>query len=352
MKKLYYLLLFIVMATVTVVSCDDEPLEGEFSATGDGSELGEPDPDSDTCAAAFEALQAAEVAFGAATEANFMQVCTSYATILQVTIDTCGDSSGNLQATLTSLGDCSVPDACLQAEVAANVALSALNNATDDNEEMLCLAYSAALGAQINACGDPSGSIQAIRDSLNCGGDCAAAQVATAEALELFNNVDGTDEMAFVEACGAYSMALQAEILACGDPDGDLEAIVQELGDCSLPEEDGPVRVVIDGVQTNFNTASVTIAGSLLSVVATDIDTGDTFTFDVVLSQTGENVMQNIELTVGGVIHTPLFTGDAAYINEITANDGTTIVGTFSGTFLNPAGAEVITTTGIIDIMY
>lgn len=351
MKKLYYLLLFIMMAAVTVVSCEDEPLEGEFSATGDGSELGEPNPDSEACATAFESLQMAEVAFGAATEASFTQVCSSYATNLQAAIDACGDNSGNLQATLASLGDCSTPDACLQAEAAANTAFGALNNATIDTEDMLCLAYSAAIGAQINACGDPNGNLQTIRDNLNCGGDCAAAEIAAAEALEVFN-ASGGDAMTFVEACGAYSIALQAQIIACGDTDGSLNDIVQELGDCSLPEEDGPVRVMIDGTQTNFNTAAVTISGSLLSVLATDVDTGDTFTFSLVLAQTGEGFLQSTELTVDSVIHTPLSSGDTPYINNITANDGTTIVGTFSGTFLSPTGGEVVTTNGIIDIIY
>lgn len=340
------------MAAVTVVSCEDEQLEGEFSATGDGSDPGEPDPDSETCQTAFDTLQAAEAAFSSATDANYTQVCSTYSIALQATIELCGDTSGSLQTTLSSLGDCSVPNACLQAEVAANAALGALNNATDDNEEQLCIAYSTALEAQITACGDASGNLQNTIDSLNCGGDCAAAEIASAEALELFNAVDPLDEMAYVEACGAYSMALQSQIDACGDTDGSLLAIVQDLGDCSPPEEDGPVRVVIAGTQTNFNTASVTISGSLLSVVATDIDTGDTFTFDIVLLQTGANVMQNTVLTVGGVVHNPSATGDTPFTNTITANDGMTIVGTFSGTFLNPTGGEVGTAMGIIDIAY
>ena len=105
-------------------------------------------------------------------------------------------------------------------------------------------------------------------------------------------------------------------------------------------------------VFTNFNTATVSISGSLLSVVATDIDTGDTFTFDIVLQQTGDNVMQNTILTVGGVVHTPSIEATTPFINSITANDGTTIVGTFSGTFTNPDNEEVLTADGMINIIY
>lgn len=352
MKKLQYLLLFIMMAAVTVISCEDEQLEGEFSATGDGSEPGEADPESETCQTAFDVLLTAEAAFAGATEANYTQLCTVYSTALQATITTCGDSSGMLQAILSSLGDCSTPDPCLQAEIAANAALGAFNNATDDNEEQLCIAYSTALTAQIEACGDPNGNLQATINSLNCGGDCAAAEIASAEAQEIFNGVDPLDEDAYTAACGDYSMALQTQIAACGDPDGSLLAIVQDLGNCSPPEQDGPVRVTIAGVFTNFNTAEVTINGSLLSVTATDIDTGDTFTFDIVLQQTGSNVMQNTELTLGGVVHTPSAAGEDPFENMITTNDGMMIVGTFSGTFLNPDSDQVITTGGIIDITY
>ncbi|WP_405226085.1 hypothetical protein [Dokdonia sp. Asnod1-B02] len=352
MKKLHVLFLFILMAAVTVVSCDDEPLEGVFSVTGDGSDPSEPDPDSETCQLAFDTLVAAQAAFSSATEANYSQVCGAYATAIQATIQLCGDASGTLQATLTSLGDCSTPDPCFQAETAANAALGAFNNATSDNEEQLCLAYSNALAAQIVACGDSNGNIQATIDALNCGGDCAAAQVASLEAQEIFNAVDPLDEDAYTAACADYSMALQAQIAACGDTDGSLTAIVQDLGDCSPPEQDGPVQVTVGDVFTNFNTATVSISGSLLSVVATDIDTGDTFTFDIVLQQTGDNVMQNTILTVGGVVHTPSIEATTPFVNNITANDGTTIVGTFSGTFTNPDNEEVLTADGMINIIY
>lgn len=337
---------------MTVVSCDDEPLEGVFSVTGDGSDPSEPDPDSETCQLAFDTLVAAQAAFSSATEANYSQACGAYATAIQATIQLCGDASGILQGSLTSLGDCSTPDPCFQAETAVNAALGAFNNATSENEEQLCLAYSNALAAQIAACGDTSGNIQATIDALNCGGDCAAAQVATSEAQEIFNAVDPLDEDAYTAACADYSMALQAQIAACGDTDGSLNAIVQDLGDCSPPEQDGPVQVTVGEVFTNFNTATVSISGSLLSVVATDIDTGDTFTFDIVLQQTGDNVMQNSILTVGDVVHTPSIEATTPFINSITANDGTTIVGTFSGTFTNPDSEEVLTADGMINIIY
>ncbi|WP_339847255.1 hypothetical protein [uncultured Dokdonia sp.] len=352
MKKLHVLFLFIMMVAVTVVSCDDEPLEGMFSVTGDGSDPSEPDPDSETCQLAFDTLVAAQAAFSSATEANYSQACGAYATAIQATIQLCGDASGTLQATLTSLGDCSTPDPCFQAETAVNAALGAFNNATSENEEQLCLAYSAALSAQIEACGDTSGNIQTTIDALNCGGDCAAAQVTTSEAREIFNAVDPLDEEAYTAACADYSMALQAQIAACGDADGSLNATVLDLGDCSPPEQNGPVQVTIGDVFTNFNTATVSISGSLLSVIATDIDTGDTFTFDIVLQQTGDNVMQNTILTVGDVVHTPSIEATTPFVNNITANDGTTIVGTFSGTFTNPDSEEVLTADGMINIIY
>ncbi|WP_396596128.1 hypothetical protein [Dokdonia sp. R86516] len=352
MKKLHVLFLFIMMIAVTVTSCDDEPLEGVFSVTGDGSDPDAIDPDSEECQTAFDVLAVTQATFSGATASNYAQACEAYSIALQATIAVCGDSSGELQSMLTSLGDCSTADPCLQARVATNVALAAFSNASSDNEEQLCVAYSNALSAQIAACGDADGNIQLTIDSLNCGGDCAAAQEATLVAQEEFNAVDTEDEDALIAACQIYTAALEEEIAACGDEDGSLTAILEDLGDCSSPARDGFVQGTVGGEFINFNTTNVSINGSLLSVVSTDMDRGDTFKFDIVLEQTGDNVMQNTILTVGGVVHTPSIEATTPFVNNITANDGTTIVGTFSGAFTNSDDEEVLTVDGVINIVY
>ncbi len=353
MKTIQSIFFFLCLSAAFLVSCENEQLEGEFSATGDGSVIGSPDPSSATCQEAFEVLTVAQVNFATATEANYANACGAYSAALQAVIELCGDSSGALQTTLTGLGNCTEPNACLQAQIASDAALTALNGATSENEQQLCEAYGAALSAQIAACGDPSGNLQTTIDTLNCGGECGVAQIATAEAQEIFDNVDGTDADAYTATCTDLFNALQSQIISCGDADGALQARIEVLGDCTPPEDDGPVRFTMtNGSQKNFNTASVSISGSLLTVVATDVSSGDVFVFDIVLQQVGDNVMQNTTITIDGVTYAATPSGSTPFVNTITENTGSVIVGTFSGTFTAMGGTTVLTANGILDIAY
>lgn len=58
---------------------------------------------------------------------------------------------------------------------------------------------------------------------------CALAAQNTAEAALAFLGVSNED---FSEVCNAYKTALEAQIAACGDEDGSLQGLIDELGDC------------------------------------------------------------------------------------------------------------------------
>ena len=224
----------------------------------------------------------------------------------------------------------------------------ALQNDPDNND--LCLAYKNALQNEIIACGDTSGDLQDIIDDLDCGEACIAAQETAEEAQIIFDAVDPLDEDAFIAACADYSLALQDVIDLCGDADGSLLTIVQELGDCSPPEPPGPLEVTIDGVFTNFNTAEVIVDGSTLNILAEDLDTGDTFVFNVVLLQTGVDVLQDEIMTLNLVDHFPLTSGETPFTNNVTINDGSQLTGTFSGSMEAADGTIIVLTNGTFDI--
>lgn len=63
-------------------------------------------PSCDDLAAATDA---AEQAYIGSTASNHNQLCNAYKTALQNEIAACGDPDGSLQAAVTALGDCSVP---------------------------------------------------------------------------------------------------------------------------------------------------------------------------------------------------------------------------------------------------
>ncbi|WP_299683681.1 hypothetical protein [uncultured Dokdonia sp.] len=353
MKKISYYLPFLLLCfAITFTSCDDEQLEGEFFTTPDGQEI--TIDDSPECQTALTAFQQAALELQNADPANSAAACAALSTALDNFVFTCGvdTTDASVVAALALLNGCAdMTNNCTTATTNAAAAQTAFENADPSNQEALCNAYTLALEAQIAACGDADGSLQAIIDGLDCIDQvCADAIAATNAAFEIFDMADVTDEDAYVAACQDYALALQAQIVACGDPDGSLEVTLDNLGDCSIPEDDGPVRMNVDEVFKNFNIADAPIDGSTFEVTATDIDVNDTFEFTLVLQQTGENVLQNIVLTIDGVVFEPVLSGAPQFVNEITQNDGTVIIGTFSGPMMNADGDVITITGGIIDI--
>ena len=67
---------------------------------------------------------------------------------------------------------------------------------------------------------------------------CEDAAINTANAALAFLNV--TDDN-YTTLCNAYKSALEAQLEACGDPDGSLQQAINELGDCTLDAPSGLV---------------------------------------------------------------------------------------------------------------
>jgi len=350
MKKISYFLHFLLLCLV--ISCSNEPLEGEFFTTPDGQEI--TINDSAECQTAMAAFQQASLDFQNTDPANSAAACATLSDALDTFVQVCGidTSDASVMGVLALLNQCAdMSNNCTSATNAAATAQMAFENATPDNEIDLCNEYSLALQSQIAICGDADGSLQNILDGLSCMSPvCAAAIQATDDAFAIFDMADIADVTAYTQACTDYFSALQEQIIVCGDPDGTLQTTLNELGDCSIPEDDGPVRMSIDSEFKNFNIAETPINGSTFGVIATDIDVNDTFEFTLVLLQTGVNVIQNVVLTIDGITYTPVLSGTSQFENEITQNDGTMIVGTFTGPMENASGDVITITGGIINI--
>tara|TARA_R110002051_G_scaffold8316_1_gene35033 strand:+ start:19448 stop:20515 length:1068 start_codon:yes stop_codon:yes gene_type:complete len=355
MKKVSYLyLLFALLAAPLFNSCENEPLTGEFSSTPDGSDSTTDDDgilDSEECTLAIASLSAGQSVLAAATEESYNDACVAYATILDFVITNCGDPNNTFQNTLNSLGDCSY-NPCIQAQASSALQLGIFQNADEEGQTAACFNYLAALENQITVCGDPSGSVQAAIDGLPCDNDCDNAIAATADAQATYDAVDEADESAYTQACTAYKAALEAQISACGDEDGSLLSIVASLGDCTPPEQPGPLQMFVDGEYKNFNSATVSVSGSTLNVLATDEDTNDSFFFRVVLNQVGVNVLQDEVVNISGVQHNPVTSGSDVFVDEVTTNTSGTLIGTFSGEMMTSEGDILVITDGTFDIRY
>ncbi|MUU78628.1 DUF6252 family protein [Winogradskyella endarachnes] len=106
-----------------------------------------------------------------------------------------------------------------------------------------CANYMDALYTQQGYCGDPDGAIQALIDEL---GDCTLpCEYATANVEEALSQYSTATIGNFNEKCAQYAQYLQDEIDICGDSDGSLQIKIDEL-DCGDDDSDSVPNVFED----------------------------------------------------------------------------------------------------------
>ncbi|SDS25914.1 hypothetical protein SAMN04489797_1208 [Winogradskyella sediminis] len=136
------------------------------------------------------------------------------------------------------------PITCMDVTVAADVALSAyeatyasdLEFVDSDAFAAACSAYANALTEQRTFCGDSDGSLQAIIDDL---GDCQiSCEIATANMEEANSQYVTATIGNYSEKCAQYLFYLQEQIEICGDVDGSIQAEIDGL-DCGDTDGDG-----------------------------------------------------------------------------------------------------------------
>lgn len=231
MKRLSLLFTFFVL--LTAFTCEDEPLDQDILDNQDTNT---------SCEQASLNTAAAALAFINQFEdgGDYTELCNAYKEALEDQIEACGDPDGAIQQAIDALGDCIDPEDftdCQAAENAVNLAQINFENATDENYNDLCVIYKTTLENQITECGDEDGSLQAIIDGLgDCSNDsqpddCETVTEDASIAQTAFGNA--TDEN-YEELCNAYKEALQVQISVCGDADGSLQQLVDELGDCVI----------------------------------------------------------------------------------------------------------------------
>jgi hypothetical protein len=220
----------------------------------------------------------------------------------------------------------------------------------NENYTQLCLAYKSTLEDQIDACGD-DGAIQAIIDSLgNCNQDnqsdeCEEAIVVTNQAETAYNN-DNTNE----ELCNAYKTALQNKINFCGDSEGNIQAIIDDLGDCFS----STLFLTMGGVDVDFNIIGVVVEDNLIKIDGvSSYFPSHHLLIELNPGEIGTSTFITFELSTGINTFVPYIEGTTYdFQSDIITNSSGLIVGTFGGTVVNSSGGGVDLTNGIIDISY
>ncbi|WP_299105690.1 DUF6252 family protein [uncultured Winogradskyella sp.] len=144
------------------------------------------------------------------------------------------------------------PLTCADIEIAASDALiayeatfaSSLDFVNSADFAAACSTYKEALISQRGYCGDPDGTIQAKIDELS--GDCTMpCEYASANVVEANSQYTTATIGNFDEKCAQYALFLQDEIDICGDTDGSIQAKIDAL-DCSDDDNDGIPNVFED----------------------------------------------------------------------------------------------------------
>ncbi|MFN8273668.1 MAG: hypothetical protein U0X58_02190 [Flavobacteriaceae bacterium] len=169
-------------------------------------------------------------------------------------------------------------------------------------------------------------------------------------ASEAYDNATSSN---YVSLCNAYKNALQNEINACGDPDGDLQNIIDNLGDCgSTPAPS--VTVTVGTLEKTFETnRTVTVVGTTRKIKVYDnVNNSDFVYFEIQQGATGVNKINNFNIHLISSDYNPMPVDEGGnWTSNITTNTTTKINGTFSGYVTSPTtGADLSLTQGIINI--
>lgn len=109
--------------------------------------------------------------------------------------------------------------------------------ASDDNYNVFCQAYRDALESQIVLCGDEDGSLQLMIDELEfCEVENLCESAEVASETARIIFESAADET-IQDLCNAYKDSLEYQIEVCGD-DGTLQILVDELDNCEVEEVD------------------------------------------------------------------------------------------------------------------
>ena len=262
---------------------------------------------------------------------------------------TCEDEPLDFEDEITS---------CQEATTNTINAATAFTGATEENFNQLCVAYKNALQSQIAACGDSTGSLQTSIDSLACEEtqptDCETATSAVTSAQATFENA--TDET-YTVFCMAYKAALESKIEHCGDEDSSIQAIVDELGDCTNDTvvSNGEITLSAGSSPQTFDIITVVQEGDTLKVTGKSSANGASqyeVYFEVTEGATGTDIINDSFYLTLISTFTPSTQGFEDYTSEITNNDSGVVEGTFWGTVVNSENGILGLTSGVINITY
>lgn len=190
-------------------------------------------------------------------------------------------------------------------------------------------------------------------ENINPENNCEIAIIATTQAQMEFGSATGED---YTSACTAYRAALEAQIEACGDADGSLQAIIDNLGDCTNdPGQNiqGELSVTAGTLSLDFDEISVVVEDGMVKVTGeTSASNNYTIYFEVAEGATGTDIVQNFQIELTSVFYPYEEGSQYDFTSEITTNTDGFLMGSFYNLVTNDDGAELNLYNGTIDLEY
>ncbi|MGR7814081.1 hypothetical protein [Lacinutrix undariae] len=181
----------------------------------------------------------------------------------------------------------------------------------------------------------------------NVGVDCDL-QATTDEAATAYNN-DTSD----ATLCNAYKTALQNQITECGDTDGSLQAIVDDLGECTPVVVDVEITLTAGTLPIEFDEVTVELVGTTLQVTGESSISSYSIYFEVEEGVTGASVIDDtFEVTLTSTFYPSELDAPFNFVSEITVNETGTLTGSFYGVVTNADGGDLNLYSGDISITY
>lgn len=179
--------------------------------------------------------------------------------------------------------------------------------------------------------------------------DTCSAQSATDEAAAAYNEDDTNQDL-----CNAYRTTLENQIAECGDTDGSIQAIINDLGNCEFGNqgEPGTLKVRVGTLDVDFVTQNISLENGLINVEGTSAGGGYMVSFQIDEGATGIDIFQNFVLTLNGTEFFPSTQGVDDFTSETTVSSQGILIATFFGLVESAEGADLSLTQGMVEVDY
>lgn len=176
---------------------------------------------------------------------------------------------------------------------------------------------------------------------------CEEATAATLAASQAF---DAATSANLEAKCNAYKHALQNEIAACGDETGALQAMIDDLGDCTISSA-GSITATVGTLPMTFDILTITTVGNTLKIKAEREGSDNFIYFEVEKLMTGTDIISNFKINLFTRDYFPASTAFGTFTSTITQNSSTKVVGSFYGIVLDATtNTAQELTQGVIDL--